>query len=77
MDVVPDRVRWMTVDAAPRQPGLFDGTAAFRADPAGREVDLVGLAPGMSCTADLRVSAPEAHAVEHARDRIRIVRVNW
>ena len=38
----------MTVDVAPRQPGLFDGTAAFRADPPGRGADLVGVAPRMS-----------------------------
>lgn len=38
----------MTVGAAPRQSGLFDGTAAFRVDPGGREADLAGVAPGMS-----------------------------
>ena len=56
VDVVPDE-RWTTVSAAPGQPGLLDGTAAFRVDPDGREADLLGVAPGMSSAvprADLR-----------------------
>src|ERR1035438_6839494 len=48
VDVVPDRERWMTVDVAPRQPGLPDGTGRLRGVPGGREDGLVGVAPGMS-----------------------------
>jgi hypothetical protein len=52
------------------QPGLFDGTAAFRMDPAGREADLTCVTPGISLAAPEEMPPPggaTAIATIHSR----------
>jgi hypothetical protein len=56
----------MTVGAAPSSSGLFDGTAAFRVDPGGREADLAGVAPGIVIGCSPRRSSPPDGATAFA-----------